>query len=102
MIADMLGNKKPNPLVTELFIRGRKLNISLDFIIKSYFALPKNIRSNYTHYFNVKIPNRKELQQISFNNSSDIDFKDFMNFYKNVLKNLFFFSYWYIKTKYKN
>ena len=42
MIADMLSNKTPNPIVTELFIRGRKLNISFVFITQSYFAVPKN------------------------------------------------------------
>ena len=46
MIADMLGNKKLNPIVTEVFIRGRKLNISLVFITQSYLAVPKNIRLN--------------------------------------------------------
>ena len=74
--------KKLNPIVTELFIRGRKLNISLVFITQSYFAVPKNIRLNSTHYFVMKIPNKRELQQIAFNHSSDIDFQDFMNFYK--------------------
>ena len=49
MIADMLNNKKLNPIVTELFIRCRKLNISLVFITQSYFAVPKNIRLNSTH-----------------------------------------------------
>ena len=82
MIADMLDNRKFNPVVTELFIRGRKLNISLVFITQSYFAVPKNIRLNSTHYFIMKIPNKQELQQIAFNHSSDIDFKDFMNLYK--------------------
>ena len=82
MIADMLSNKKLNPIVTELFIRGRKLNISLVFITQSYFAVPKNIRLNSTHYFVMKIPNKRELQQIAFNHSSDIDFQDFMNLYK--------------------
>ena len=82
MIADMLSNKKLNPIVTELFIRGRKLNISLVFITQSYFAVPKNIRLNSMHYFIMKIPNKQELQQIAFNHSSDIDFKDFMNLYK--------------------
>ena len=81
MIADMLSNKKLNPIVTELFIRGRKLNISLVFITQSYFAVPKNIRLNSTHYFVMKIPNKRELQQIAFNHSSDIDFQDFMNLY---------------------
>ena len=74
--------KKLNPIVTESFIRGRKLNISLVFIKQSYFALPKRIRLNSTHYFLMKIPNIRELQQIAFNYSSDIDFQDFMNPYK--------------------
>ena len=54
MIADMLSNRKLNPIVTELFIRGRKLNISFVFIRKSYFAVPKNIRLNSAHYFIMK------------------------------------------------
>ena len=82
MIADMLNDKKVNPIVTELFIRGRKLKISLVFITQSYFVSPKNIRLNSLHYFIMKIPNKGELQQISFNHSSDIDFRDSMNFYK--------------------
>ena len=82
MIADIVSNKQPNPIVTELFIRGRKLKISLVFITQFYFAVPKNIRLNSTHYFIMKIPNKRELQQIAFNHSSDIDFKDFMNLYK--------------------
>ena len=51
MTADMLSNKKLNPIITELFIRGRKLNISLVFITQSSFAVPKNIRLNSSHYF---------------------------------------------------
>ena len=74
--------KKLNPVVTELFIRGRKLNISLVSITLSYFAVPKNIRLNSTHYFIMKIPNKQEPQQIAFNHSSDTDFKDFVNLYK--------------------
>ena len=74
MIADMVSNKKLNPIETELFIRGRKLNISHVFIIQSYFAVPKNIRLNSTHYYTLKIPNSTH--------SLDIDFKDFMNLYK--------------------
>ena len=58
MIVDMLSNKKLNPLETELFIRGRKLNISLVFITQSYFAVPKNIRLNFTHYFFIKMANK--------------------------------------------
>ena len=85
MIADMLSNKKLNPIVIELFIRGRKL--SLIFITQSYFAVPKNIRPNSTHYFTMKIPNKRELQRTASNNLSDIDFKDLMNLYKNILQN---------------
>ena len=83
MIFDLFSNKKRNPIVPELFIRGRKLNIYLVFIIQSYFAVPKNIRLNSTHYFIIKIPNKQEVQQIAFNHLSDIDFKDFINLYKN-------------------
>ena len=79
MIADMLSNKKLNPIVTELFIRGRQLKIYLVFITESYFAVQKTISLNSMHYFIIKIPNKQELQQIAFNDSSDIDFKDFMN-----------------------
>ena len=82
VIADMLSSKKLNPIVTELFIRGRKLNIYLVFITQFYFAVPKNIRVNSMHYFFMKIPSKRELQQIAFNHSSDIDFQDFMHLYK--------------------
>ena len=83
--------KKLNPIVTELFIRGRKRNISLNFITQAYFAVPKDIRLNSTHYFLMKIPNKRELQQITFNHSSDIDFKDFMNLYKKCNAKLYSF-----------
>ena len=82
IIADLLNNKKLNPIVTKLFIRARNLNISLIFITKSYFTVPKSIRLNSTCSFIIKIPNKRELQQIAFNHSTDIDFKDFMNLYK--------------------
>ena len=74
--------KKLIPVVTELFIRGRKLNISLVFITQSSFAVSKIIRLNSTHYFVAKIPNKRELQQIPFNHSSDIDFQEFTNLHK--------------------
>ena len=74
--------EKPNATVTELFIRGRKLNVSLVFITQSYFAVPKNVRLNSTHYLVMKIPNKRKLQQIEFNHWSDIDFQGFMNLYK--------------------
>ena len=82
MIADMINNKKLNPVVTELFIRGRKLNISIVFITHSCFKVPKDVKLNSTHFFIRKIPNKRELQQIALNHSSDIDFKGFMKIYK--------------------
>ena len=78
MIADMINNKKLNPVVTELFIRGRKLNISIVFITQLYVKVPKDVRLNSTHFFIMKISNKRELQQIALNNSSDIDFQDFI------------------------
>ena len=62
MIADMLTNKKLNPIITRLFIRGRKLNISLVFITQYYFVVPKNLRLNSTHSFILKNPNKWEIQ----------------------------------------
>ena len=82
MIADMLGNKKLNPIIIELFIRVRKQNISLVFITQSYFAAPENIALNSTHYFIMKIPNKAQLEQVEFNHLSDNDFKNFINLYK--------------------
>ena len=82
MIADMINNKKLNPVVAESFIRGRKLNISIVFITQSYFKMPKDVRLNSTHFFIMKIPNKTELQQIALKHSLDIDFKDFMKIYK--------------------
>ena len=82
MIADMINNKKLNSIVTELFIRGRKLNISLVFITQSYFKVPKDVRNNSTHFFIMKIPNKRELQQIAINHSSDINTGDFIEIYR--------------------
>ena len=82
MIADMINNKKLNSIVTELFIRGRKLNISLAFNMQSYFKVPKDVRNNSTHFFIMKIPNKRELQQIAINHSSDINTKDFIEIYR--------------------
>ena len=82
MIVDMINNKKLNPIVTKLLIRGRKLNISIVFITQSYFKVPKDARLNSTQFFIMKIPNKRELQQIALNHSSGIDFKDFMKIYK--------------------
>ena len=86
IISAMINNKKLNPVVTELFIRGIRLHISLVFIAQSYFKVPKEVRLNTAHFFVMKIPNKRELQQIALNHSSDIDFKDFIKnirIYKN-------------------
>ena len=83
IIADMINNNKLNPIVTELFIRGRKPNISIVFITQSYFKVPKDVRLNS---FIMKIPNKRELQQIALNHSSDIDFKYFIKIYKKYTK----------------
>ena len=80
MIADMINNKKINSIVSELFIRGRKLNISFVFITQSYFKVPKDVTLNSTHFFISKIPNKRELQQILLNHSSNS--KDFIKIYK--------------------
>ena len=82
MIADMIQNKKLNSVVIELFIRGRKLTISLVFITQSYFKVAKDVRLNTTHFFIIKLLNKRELQQIAINHSSDIRTADFINIYK--------------------
>ena len=92
-IVDMV--KKCKPIVTESFIRRTRLNISLAFITQFYFTVSKNIRLNSMHYFLMKITNKKEFQQIAFNNLSDFDCQDFMNLYKEVYCKTIrsFFSY---------
>ena len=82
MVADMINNKKLNSIVTELFIRCRKLNISLVFISQSYFKVPKDVRNNSTHFCIMKIPNKRELMQIAINHSSDINTKVFIEIYR--------------------
>ena len=82
MIADIINNKKLDSIVTELFLRGRKLNISLVFILQSYFKVPEDVRLNTTPIFFAKIPNKRELREIAQNHSSDISTKDIVNNYK--------------------
>ena len=67
MIAEIIKNKKLNSIVTELFIRGKKLNICRVFITQSYFKVPKDVRLNTTHFLISKIPNKTELQQTAIN-----------------------------------
>ena len=84
-IADIMTNKKSQAIIKELFIRCRKLNISLVFITQSYFSVPKDVRLNCAHYVIMKIHNKKELQQIAINHSADIDYKDFIKIYRKCL-----------------
>ena len=91
MIADIMTNKKFQAIIRELFIRCRKLNISLVFITKSYFSVPKETRLNSRHYLIMKINNRKDLQQIAIDHSADIDYKDFIRSTETVQKNPFLF-----------
>ena len=72
MIADIMTNKKFQAIIKELFIRCRKLNVSLRFIGQSYFSIPKQARLNFTHYLIMKVHSRRELQQIAVDHS-DID-----------------------------
>ena len=74
MIADIMTNKKFQSIIKELFIRSRKLNISLAFITQSYFSVPKDVRLNSTYYLIMKINNKRELQNIAINHSADIDY----------------------------
>ena len=82
IIVDIISNKKLSQIVTELFIRGRKLIISLVFISQTYFALRKYFRLDSAHYLIMKIPNKWELKQVAFDHLSDTDFRDFINLYK--------------------
>ena len=91
MIVDIMSNKKFQAIVKELFIRCRKLNISLVFITQSYFSVPKDVRLNSTYYLIMKINNRKELQNIATTHSTDIDHKDFMKIYRECTKEPYFF-----------
>ena len=86
MIADIVMSKTFQAIIKELFIRCRKLNISLVFITQPYFSVPKYVRLNSTHYLIMKINNRKELQNIAINHSANIDYKDFMKVYRECTK----------------
>ena len=74
-----------------MFIRCRKLNISLAFITQSYFSVPKDIRLNPTHYLIMKSNNKRELKNIAINHSADIDYKDFIKIYRECTKEPFKF-----------
>ena len=81
MIADIMRSEKFKAIVKELFIRCRKLNISIVFITQSYFRTPKDARLNSTHNILMKIGNKKELKTIAQENSGHLDFKEFLKIY---------------------
>ena len=93
MIADMIKNNELNSIVTEPFIRGRKLNIYVVFITQSYFKVPKDVRNNSTHFHIMKIPKKGELQQIVINHSSDINTGDFIEIYRKCTDKLYLFLF---------
>ena len=93
IMTDMINNKMLNSVVTELFVRGRKLNISLVFITQSYIKVPKDVRLNSSHFFIMKIPKKRELQRTALNHSSlkifkkTLALKSSLGLTKNVLLN---------------
>ena len=86
MIADIMTSKKFQAIIKGLFIRCRKLNISLVFITQSYFSIPKDVRLNSPFYLILKINNKRELQNIAINHSVDIDYNDFLKIYRECTK----------------
>ena len=91
MIADVINNKKLIPIVIEIFIRGRKLNICIVFITQSCFKIPKEVRIDTLHFFIMKIPNKRQFQQIAINHSSYVDFEDFIKIDKKFTTKKYYF-----------
>ena len=81
-----MSDKKAQQVLKELFIRCRKLNISLCFLTQSYFSVPKDVRLNCTRCIIFKLNNKRELQNIAINHSADIDYKDFVKIYRDCTK----------------
>ena len=86
-----MSDKKAQQILKELFITCRKLNISLCFLTQSYFSVPKDVRLNCTHYILFKLDNKRELQNIAIDHSSDFDYKDFIKIYRVCTKESFNF-----------
>ena len=96
---DIIADKKFQAIIKDLFIRCRKLNISLAFITQSYFSVPKDVRLNSIHYLIKKINNKNELQNTAINHSADIDYKDFMKIYGECTKEPH--SFWQFILRYQ-
>ena len=90
MITDIMTNKKFQSIIVELFMRCRKLNISLVFITQSYLSVSKVVRLNSTHLI-MKTNNKRELENIAINHSADIDYQDFKKIYRECTKELYNF-----------
>ena len=86
MISHVMPDKKAQQVSKELFIRCRKINIRLCFLTQSHFSVPNDVRLNCTYYIIFKLNNKRELQNIAINHSADIDYKDFVNIYRNCTK----------------
>ena len=102
MIADIMRSEKFKAIVKELFLRCRKLNISIVFITQSYFRTPKDASIifkllNSTHYILIKIGNKEELKSIAEENSGHLDFKDFLKIYNYCTKEPY--SFMLVDTK---
>ena len=91
MIVDIMTNKNFQAIIAELYIRCRKLNISLVSITQFYFSVPKVVRLNSTNYLIMKTNHERELQNIAINHSADIDYKHFMNIYRECTKERYSF-----------
>ena len=92
MISHVMSGKEAQQILKDLFIRCRKLNVSLCFLTQFYFSVPKDVRLNCTHYIFFKLNNRKELQNIATDHSDDIDYKDFIKICRVCTKEPFFFT----------
>ena len=86
MISHVMSNEKAQQVQKELFTRCRKLNICLCFLTQSYFSVPKDARLSCTHYIIFKLNNKRELQNVAINHSSDIDYKDFVKIYRDCMR----------------
>ena len=86
-----MSDKKAQKVPKDLFIRCRKLNISIYFLTQSYFSVPKNVRLNCTHYILFKLHNKREFQNIAINHSADIDYKDFIKICRYCTRELYKF-----------
>ena len=91
MTSRVMSDKKAQQVLKDLFIRCRKLNISLCFLTQNYLSVPKDVRLNCTHYVLFKLHNKRELQNIAINRSADSDYKNFIKIYSDCTKVLYNF-----------